>query len=211
MAAGAGGRADAPAPGCWASRAWSPGFLSTCRSPAQRSSLPLPQASLSCRRWRKTAPSTLPASDPRHPTHPWLAQHLLLSWLHAHLGIVPGAPLWTASVQRPRHQELGAWGARRVNTGMNEHALCQVPATRFPSDAAGRSLFGETEEEKGTEWGPRGWEERAGWGVCAPHPLLLGPARPLGRVTAAPAWGSARHCSVLRARLGTPPGPPAGS
>lgn len=95
-------------PGCWASRAWSPGFLSTCCSPAQRSSLLLPQASLSCLHWRKTAPSTLLASDPRHPTHPWLAQHLLLSWLHAHLGIVPGAPLWTASVQRPRHQELEA-------------------------------------------------------------------------------------------------------
>lgn len=89
MAAGSGGRADAPAPGVLGFSCLEPRIPQHMLFP-----LLLPQASLSCLRWRKTALSTLLASDSGHPTHPWL---------HAHLGIVPGAPLWTASARRPRH------------------------------------------------------------------------------------------------------------
>lgn len=206
--AGSGGRADAPAPGMLRLSCPEPWFPEHMLFPPPKcSSLLLPQASLSCLARRQMARTTLLASDPRHP-----AQLLLPSRPHGRFSDLPGAPLWTASAQHPRRQALGACGARRANAGMNKHALlCPFPAARFPPDAAGRSLFGATEEEKGTAWGPWGWEEWTGWGVCAPHPLLLSPARPLGRVTAAPGWGSALHSSILRARLGTLPGPPAGS
>lgn len=180
MAAGSGGRADAPAPGVL-------GF--SCLEPR------IPQHMLFPRPTLFPAPSSglaelppLEEDGPEHPAgirprtpHPPLAART--SGYRARSPTVDGF--------RPAPPAPGAWGAHWVNAGVNEHALCQVPATRFPPDAAGRSLSGATEGERGTELGPWGWEERAGWGVRAPHPLLLGPARPLGRVTAAPAWGQA--------------------
>ena len=150
---------------CWGSCAQSPSFLSTCHAiPPARMLFPVPSSGL----------TELPPQEengPDHPAgirpqihHPPRPAQLLLPYQpHARFGDLPGAPLWTASAQHPRHQELGAWGAHQVNAGMNEHTLlCHFPATRFPPDAAGRSLFGVTEEERGTAWGPWGWEEWTG-------------------------------------------------
>ena len=74
--------------GCWGSRAWNPGFLSTCCSPRPML-FPAPSSGLAeLPPLEEDGPEHPPASDPGHPTHPWLAQRLPLSWR-----IVPGAPL----------------------------------------------------------------------------------------------------------------------